>query len=360
MIWRLPISRPIVWRALLFITALLLVFLVMGTFWPLGPDYWFTFRPVTEAFFRGETRLFDTDKWGYFNAPWGIFLIAPTLLFSPSYGQAIVTLSSMLGLLLSIWAVNTLEGQDRSPVLATVLAMANLHTFDLLIRGNIDGFLLLGLGLGWIGVERRRPLLLGLGLWLLSIKPLNVILIVIVMLWATKDWSRREKLVLVSPLGLTLLFSFPVFGFNWPVRYVQFTTDHRPLVYLQTSLWRAVIFFGLEKQLAFWIALLFVAAFAITMIFTNIEQKNRPLSLGIATNLTISPYAIGSHYVLLAPVFVLLSAQCKWLLGLWFLTLTPLLRLVGGFEVAWIDMVYPSSMMVGMFLLMWRKAMRVG
>jgi hypothetical protein len=59
-----------------------------------------------------------------------------------------------------------------------------------------------------------------------------------------------------------------------------------------------------------------------------------------------------SHYVLLAPVFVLAVTRRRTLFGLWFLTLSPLTRAVWGFEWAWIDIIYPMALMIAMFMLM--------
>ncbi len=342
------------YRGLALAALLLVVFGVMGRFWPVGPDYFYTFRPLTAAFFAGETRLFDAGSPGYFNAPWAIFLIAPTLLLPLSYGQALISLVSMAGLLLAIHVFLRSAGQPRSWVViaAIVLAAANLHTFDLVIRGNVDGFLLLGLGLGWLGVVRRRPWLLGLGLWLLSIKPVNVFLPALVCLWATRRWRWPEKVVYLAPLGLTVLVSLPIFGFDWPVRYLRFVSDNQPLVYLQTSLWRAFAFFNLPANLAGWAALPILAAFGLVFIrYAGTERREWLLALAIATNLVISPYTLGSHYVLLAPVFVLAAARRPVLLGLWLLTLTPLVRAVWGFEWAWIDIFYPTALMLAMFVL---------
>ena len=342
------------YRGLVLAALLPVVFVVMVRFWPVGPDYFYTFRPLAEAFFKGETRLFDASSPGYFNAPWAIFLIAPTLLLPLKYGQAVISMVSVVGLLLAIHVLVRFSGQPKSWAIlaAIVLAAANLYTFDLAIRGNVDGFLLLGLGLGWLGVSQRQPWLLGLGLWLLSIKPVNVVLPALVCLWATRRWSRQEKLVYLAPLGLTVLVSLPVFGFDWPGRYLYFMSDNQPLVYLQTSWWRAFAFFKLPAYLALWAALPVLAAFGrVFSRYAGIERQERLLALAIATNLVISPYTLGSHYTLLAPVFVLAAARHKALLGLWLLTLTPMVRAVWGFEWAWIDIFYPTALMIVMFRL---------
>ena len=71
-------------------------------------------------------------------------------------------------------------------LLATLAAVLTLHTFDLILRGNLEGLLLWGLGLSWLGVKEKKPLRLGLGLLLLSIKPINVLLVIAALLWVIR------------------------------------------------------------------------------------------------------------------------------------------------------------------------------
>ena len=343
---------------LLFLVVLCTIFFVMARYWPPGPDYYFTFRPVTKSFFSGETQLYDSNSTGYFNAPWGILLIAPTLLLPPNYGQAVMTITTLVGLLFSIHAINSIQGERRISILALVLAITNLHTFDLLIRGNIDGFILIGLALGWISVKQRKPFLLGIGLWLLSVKPPNIILAAIVMIWYTREWSRKDKLISIAPVCLTFLLSLYFFAPDWPIRYLRFIVLNPQLNYLQTSLWRAFDFFGLNLQISFWITLAAFVTFILIIVWSNSAQGNRLLSLAITTNLAFSAYSLGSHFVLLAPVYVLITSHNRWFLASWLLTLTPLLRLVWGFEVAWIDLAYPFTLMIGILLLMLQEPVR--
>jgi hypothetical protein len=140
-----------------------------------------------------------------------------------------------IGLLTSILAV-VVEENDKLNLLVVALALSNLYTFALFVRGNIDGILVFGIGLGWLGARRKNPLLLSIGLWLLSIKPINTVLMIPVLMKAVWDWSSRDKLLTVSPLAVTLVLSFPIFGFNWPIRYIHAISENPPLTYLQTSL----------------------------------------------------------------------------------------------------------------------------
>ncbi len=52
------LSQRITWLVL--IAALAVTTSVMIAAWPLGPDYYYTYQPVSQSWLRGETRLYDT------------------------------------------------------------------------------------------------------------------------------------------------------------------------------------------------------------------------------------------------------------------------------------------------------------
>ena len=319
--------------------------LVVGRLLPAGPDYFYTFRPSAELFFAGKTRLYDIEQYQFFLAPWAIFLIGITNLFPLNYGNAVLAVLTIGGQFLAIKAI---APQDKQPsLLILVLAIVNLHTIDLILRGNVDGFLSIGLALGWMGVTKRKPLLAGLGLWLLAIKPVNVLLVFLVLGCAMWKWSAKEKLLTAIPLGISILLSFPVFGFDWPVRYIHLMQANPPFDYLQTSLWRSFEFFGLGRGAAYGVCAIALAFTALVIIRSRVTNPGI-LSIAITTNIVFSPYTLGSHYTILAPVFVTVSKERIWLaLSLWALTFTPLLRLIWGFDIAWIDSAYPLALMIG-------------
>jgi hypothetical protein len=338
---------------------LILLTPLFGKFWPVGPDYYFTFRPVTEMWFNGQTVLYDHNHSGYFGSPWGIFLIAPTLLLPIEYGQALLTTFSLAGLVFAIRVFRFEQAAPRRNFVAGLLALGNLHTFDLFLRGNIDAIPVTGLAVSLLGIRSRKPFLLGAGLWLLSVKPVNVILSFIVILWLIRRWSRKEILKAIFPLGATFLISLPLFGLDWPYRYFQFVRAEPPYIFLQTSMWRAMEFFGMGKGYAYLISLPILIGFFFMLRKIWAGKEDLLLALSAATNLAVSPYALGSHYTLLAPAFILLAGKHKWLLALWLLTLTPLSRLFGGFELTWIDILYPLATMIACFWVLKKEKLEI-
>jgi hypothetical protein len=331
---------------------------VMGKYWPVGADYFYTFRPAAEAWLTSQADIYAPGQFGYFGAPWGIFLILPTLLLPIQFGQALLSVFSLIGLLLAVYLFNSGQDTERVKPLIVALAIANLHTFDMLIRGNIDAVPVVGLTLSLLGLRHQKALLLGIGLLLLSIKPVNVLLPIAVILWHIRHWPRRALLVSLAPLAVTFLISLPLFGPDWPLRYLAFLQASPPMTYLQTSLWRGMEFLGFRREAAAMLALPVLIAFFVTLSRVKKAAAAWKLSLATATNLFITPYALGSHYTLLAPIFTKLSSMNKRLMWIWLLTLTPLLRLVGGgkaFERSWIDVTYPLSVMIACFWIMWKK-----
>ena len=319
----------------LLILVLGLLFVAFARLWPVGADWYFTFYPTARAWLAGETRLYDAASRGFYLMPWGMFILAPLALLPITWGQAILSIVTLGALLLAVLAVS----ENPPTLLVVILAMANLHTFDVLIRGNVDALPLLGLALGWLGLQKRKPFLLGAGLWLLAVKPVNVILPAIVLLWGMRRWTRQEIAWALWAPGLSLLLSFSIFGLDWPMRYVMMVKADPPLVYLQTSLWCTIEAVGLPR----WSAYLAAIPACILALWQLWQRGATPaaFALAVTTNLLFTPYALGSHYVLLAIPFVILASQYRLTVLTWFLTLTPLLRLRFGFDVAWIDAGYP-------------------
>lgn len=168
---------------------------VMARVWPIGPDYYFTFRPAAEKFLQGETRLYDQETLGFFNAPWLLLYFIPVTQLSLRAGQALLTVSTLAMLLA---APGLLREERAFPFYASVTALLNLHTFDLLIRGQVDGFSLLGVALGWWAIRQHRPWALSLAFWLMAIKPINIALVAVIYLIAVRHWSPGEQMRAVA------------------------------------------------------------------------------------------------------------------------------------------------------------------
>ncbi|MCZ7539433.1 MAG: DUF2029 domain-containing protein [Anaerolineae bacterium] len=336
----------------IFAVTILLVIVLIDV-WPIGADYYFTFRPVAESFLRGETRLYDAESLGFFKAPWTLLYLIPLTWFSLNTGQAILTVSTLLMLILATHLVRSCESIPR---VALVFALLNLHTFDLLIRGQVDHLILLGIALGWWSIWRHRPWGLSLAFWLMAIKPINVVLVAIVYLIAIRHWSRGEQVRALALPVVSLLVSFIFLGADWPLRYIDnYRVFSPPKAYLTLTVWRV----ARSVDLPFWpLILLAAACVALTLWLAWRVGLNRwTLSLALATNLVFAQYATGNHYVYLIPAVLFVTARSRRAGLLAYLTtFTPLLRLVFGVSIAPIDLLYP----IALFVAAWNSARQDG
>ncbi len=328
--------------------------LLVARFWPIGPDYYFTFHRTAEKWLNGETRLYDDNPTtevpgnpdiGFFNAPWTLIILVPLALLPLDVGQAILTVGSIMGILLCIRA---LQQTKPVPLNAIVLALANLHTVDTLLRGQIDVLPLIGVVVGWWAVQSKRPLLLSLALALIAIKPLNVALPALILLVAVREWSFMEKLKVVSLPVILFGLSELIFGLDWPLRYLAYGKFVPANDYLSTSIWRGATQIGFPVWPIAICAVIAVATLLFIAWRTGLSQWM--LAIALVTNALFSTYIHGNHYILLIPALVVVARR-DWRLALlaYAATFTPLLRLSLGFEAARIDVVYPLLL----FLILW-------
>ncbi len=334
-------STVLALAVLVAVTVLLVV--LMTRVWPIGPDYYFTFRPAAEKFLTGETRLYDKETLGFFNAPWTLLFFIPITQLSLHTGQAVLTVGTLVMLL----AATALVREERPfPTYAFVFALLNLHTFDLLIRGQIDGFCLLGVALGWWSVRRRRPWGVSLALWLMAIKPINVALVATVYLIAIRSWSRTEQVKALTLPVMSLLVSFFFLGADWPIRYIEnYQVFSPPKAYLTLTVWRI----ARSIDFPFW-PLIGLAAVCVALalwLTWRVGLHRWTLSIALATNLVFAQYATGNHYVNLIPAMLFIATRNRRVAALAYLTtFTPLLRIGFGVRVAPVDLLYPITLLL--------------
>lgn len=339
--------NPRVWLVIGVVMALTVV---LARVMPPGPDYYYTQRPIAERLLRGQTRLYDGYSYGLYNAPWSIALIIPLTFLSVPLGQAVLTVMSLLGIILAVHAVREPE---RLPVVFVVLAVVNLHTFDLVIRGNLDAFMLAGVGVSWIGFQRKNPWLLSLGFWLMSIKPVNVALAGLLFLFSIRRWPFKHWLKASSLLLVSLVVSLFVNGPDWPLRYLNTYKADPPYTFLIVTVWRAASALHLPTALIVAACGLALAAWGYAVWKAGLTQLT--LGLALATNLIVTPYALGYHYILLIPAFLYVARRSRaWALLAYAATWTPLLRLRFGFGITWIDLAYPLILLVALWLIGWK------
>lgn len=169
-----------------------------------------TLNPLWQNFFMAP---FVTTPW-----PWGYVLF---LAFSLS-----------MALLGAYW----FGGQPIPLLLSATFAWV-------LWWGQLEGWAMLALVLGWVGMKRQLWWVMFLALALGTLKPQVSALPVLVLWW----WSGRARWPAALLLALLLVFTIVVWG-PWPVWYVQgvlanrFVENHAPNVRASIGIWALPLF----------------------------------------------------------------------------------------------------------------------
>lgn len=329
-------------RLALAAAATAIVFLLSVRYFPPGVDYVTTYRPTARAWITGELDLYDpTGRLGFYNMPWTLLATVPLSLLPERVGLAVLTVGSVAAIAVSLgWFAR--PGTVRLSFLP--LAGANLHTFDLIFRGQIDALVLLGLAATWRGMHERKPWLMSLGLLIMLTKPVNVLPATVLFLWSIRRWSGGELGRVVALPAAGMIGSFLALGIDWPLRYVEFVRQFPPTDHMSTSLWRVADMTGVPAWAAAALAILAVAGLVVQIRRNDLTIWT--LGMALTIGLLITPYANGYHYVLLLPVLLAVArVDGRAALGAYLMTFLPLTRLWLGTEAVVIDILYPISLL---------------
>lgn len=190
-----------------------------------GVDWALHFYPDTRNWLEGNSLLFDEKTAGFYHPPWGIWYIAPFALMRYDIGISALRSISVAMIIACVWAF-TDPGRQR--LWGVILAVFNLHAFDLIFRGQITGFDALGAALAWQSLRKQSPWLLGFAYVTLSVSPPNTLpFAVVIIIYCWNHWERRRFWQsLLIPLLVGLL-SFVVF-LDWPVRWIDNVMSRPP------------------------------------------------------------------------------------------------------------------------------------
>jgi hypothetical protein len=212
-----------------------------------------------------------------------------------------------------------------------------LHTVDLVSRGQIDGYLVLAVGVAGYALKHKHAWLMGLALVAITAKPTNVLLALGVLAWGMRGWAWRKWLKVLALPVVALVWAVWACGVDWPLRFMSWSAlpgaqqfciaIWRWTPTLATYLWAGLILGSLARG-------------------TLETEPVKVLPLAMVLNLVISPYVTGYHCVAVAPLLVWVAQRSpRAALVCWVLTWTPLLRLVWGWSVAPVDLLYPVAVL---------------
>ena len=317
----------------------------------LGTDYLTTFRLATQFVLDGNgTEMYTAGSWGYYNAPWLMLVFLPLELLSRGDAVVVWNGTSLILLIISVylWRIH-----HPAPTIAVILALINPHTLDLFVRSQVEGLIVVAAVGGWLAVQQHRPIILGIAIAVIIVKPLNILLVLLTLLFAIKAWSWQEKLMVMTPTAFLGFASMPIFGIDYPLRYVRFGSEQRPTDTITITLWKAAEQIGIPS-------LIFIAIAAfLLMLFLYFMWKHThsvySFALAITTMLVITTYANSNHYIMLIPVILLVAAfDLRLAVIAYIFTWTPLLRIWYGDDASWIDILYPSMLLGSLWYIIYR------
>jgi hypothetical protein len=289
---------------------------------PLQGDYYQFYYPSLIRFLGGGTRLYDASSPPFYNAPWLLGFWIPFAGFPYLVGQYANTLLILVSALASLWMF-----RRSTPRVAVFLAIFSLPCLALVVHGQVDALVLLGVTLGYFAVRRRNTALLSVALCLLAIKPVSVILVALWFLAASRQW----KALSIPFVAVVLCAIF--LGFDWPMRYVTYTLQH-PLDAPRVELWRLDISPILLGTLTL------AALLAFLLLVKRRGFDDWTFGLALTTNFVFSPYLLWAHYVALIPALLILARpQLKF----------AVLVYLSSFLLPWFGAAYP----IAMFLAQW-------
>lgn len=318
--------------------ATLVAFFVFLFYWPLGFDYKGVWEPITRRWLSGATELFDENSDGFFNFPWAIFVFVPFVQFPTQVGIALLNTLTLAAIVFSLYIIE--DGQPSALLIA--FCVFSWATLAHLIAIQLDAYVLLGLCLGWYALKNHRPWLVGAAFVLMTVKPPNVLLVVLIFFWALRKWPLQDSLKAVSLPIIFLLTSFPIFGFDWVQRYLESYSARPPYQHVQITIWHFAEQYDIST-LFLWPFVVMVLAYWLWLVLREDAVNHKTVAISIVSMLAITPYALAHHYVLLVPAIAYIFRKApKWAIGLLFVTgFTAAIRYF--FQLPpWLDLLYPT------------------
>lgn len=320
-----------------------LAFAVQYRWGPEGVDYKYYFHSASMRWVHGE----DVYAAPYFNPPWMLYIVTPLIELMGYWEAQAAIIMITVAALIRAWYKFTPVYDSYAAPLGLAFILLNLHLFDLFLRIQIDGFILLGILLIYSGLEYYKPYRLGLGWVLAFFRPTSIILLLPYALWL----AYRQRILWRSMILPMAIFasSFIFFGQNWmQSAYAQFLGADRErapqdFTVWHTTLWRIAQYYNLTPFIPLAITLVFLII--TLMALRRSLEMNFAFAFLSAASLIVTPYALSYHYSILLALFIppLLCWRLWLFLPLYLLTLTPIVRVFWGPESAWIDIVFPLT-----------------
>jgi hypothetical protein len=238
--------------------------------------------------------------------PLPVYLPALPLAALPtpwSHVAALVVCSGLLGLALWLWRGSWRNWLFLMTSTPAVYALITTHVFSCLA--------LLGCSLAfWASERRRTPWLLGLGLALAAIRPVNALPLVAVIVWARRaEWQR---LAAAAATAIVLCAPFTVWAFvidrRWPLDYIAMLRAY-PVAGLIQFVYAA-------GPIAYLAALIALAALSLAI--AAYRGSEAGVAAGMALSVAVAPLpgTYAAIFALLALVVAGRRSGYEWLPGI--------------------------------------------
>lgn len=158
----------------------------------------------------------------------------------------------------------------NSPLLAVLLSY---QMSWVLFYGQIDPFILFGIGLGYEAIINKKPILLGLSISLVTIKPQIGSLLAIYFFFSSPSKAKTALIFLLIVLATLLIWP------GWPERLIF--EQILPFMDRPNNNWT-----NTSLGIPFWVG----SIFSILSLMSPMSLKNK-IPLLLATNLLVSPYS---------------------------------------------------------------------
>ncbi len=333
-------------KNLLKIASVILMGIVFASFLTPGYDLVNYFTKLPQDYLQGRTRFYDDGAPDFPYFPWFLLLMFPLAWIPLQLAQLVLFSLSIGSVMIAVDVfAHSRAAQD---FLLIFFLIANLHFIYLLYLGQVDGIMLIALTLGYLAARREKPGELAATLFLMGMKPINLVLAAALYVYhAFQHWRRQQFVIaVVLPAFSLLALSVLISGPDWVVRYIdRFGNGDKPGI-MQVSLWDLGLPPGLVAIPA--IGLLLLLAQAVK----TQGLSHWTLSLALVINALLSPHTKSYHFVLLYPAFIYLwLCSRRAAVAVWLITFTPLLRTGGErFDLGIIDIMYPLGLLAGLFL----------
>ncbi|GEM_PF-3223570 len=302
-----------------------------------GWDLYGLFYPAIQAAWQGQ---FSYAKLTLFtNPPWALVLLMPLGWLPPALAHGVLVVATLI----AMWWV--MRDYRRFKV-SYPLAVLSLPMLALVWVGQLEVFALVGTMVAYRAALRRNPWLMALGLVLLTIKPQETFLIILLLLsgsirrWSKSDWIKMGGLFIAVALMTSSLF-----GFGWLARMLNGP--------VYASGWQNFSVWQLGESVP---RIIVIGLWLLIAIGTAWALRRAGLSrLGLAiaavgSNL-LSPYLTAPH-LLMTMCFswgLLFDRSLKWGVVAYLASLTPLSRLATGNQALnRLDVIFPLMVLGGL------------